>query len=145
MDTITFSMIKPCAESKNQTGAILEKICAANFRIRALKKTQLTQQQAESFYKVHKEKPFFESLTRFMASGPIVVMVLEHKEGNAVEAFRKLIGATNPQEAAPETIRKEFAESLQRNAVHGADSAENALRESRFFFPATEIYEVSLD
>lgn len=145
MDTITFSMIKPCAESKNQTGAILEKICAANFRIRALKKTQLTQQQAESFYKVHKEKPFFESLTRFMASGPIVAMVLEQKEGNAVEAFRKLIGATNPQEAAPETIRKEFAESLQRNAVHGADSAENALRESRFFFAATEIYEVSLD
>ncbi len=140
MDNITFSMIKPCAERKNQTGAILEKICAAGFRILALKKTQLTKQQAEFFYKVHKGKPFYEDLTAFMSSGPIVAMVLEKAEGNAVEAYRTLIGATNPEEAAEGTIRKAFAESLQRNAVHGADSPENALRESRFFFSNLEVF-----
>lgn len=140
MDTITFSMIKPCAESKNQTGAILERICAAGFRILALKKTQLTKQQAEAFYEVHKGKPFYEDLTNFMSSGPIVAMVLQKKEGDAVEAYRSLIGATNPQEAARGSIRKDFAESLQRNAVHGADSPENALRESRFFFSNTEVF-----
>jgi len=139
MDTITFSMIKPCAESKNQTGAILDRICTAGFRILALKKTQLTKQQAEFFYKVHEGKPFYQDLTEFMSSGPIVAMVLEKKEGDAVEAYRTLIGATNPQEAAEGTIRKDFAESLQRNAVHGADSPENALRESRFFFSNLEV------
>jgi len=145
MNTITFSLIKPCAESKNQTGAILEKICAANFWVVALKKTQLTKQQAEAFYKVHKGKPFFESLTRFMSSGPIVAMVLEQKQGNAVEAFRELLGATNPKEAAKGTIREKFAESLERNAVHGADSPENALRESQFFFSATQMYGIELN
>jgi nucleoside-diphosphate kinase len=133
-------MIKPCAESKNQTGAILERICAAGFRILALKKTQLTKQQAEAFYEVHKGKPFYEDLTNFMSSGPIVAMVLQKKEGDAVEAYRSLIGATNPQEAAKGSIRKDFAESLQRNAVHGADSPENALRESRFFFSNIEVF-----
>lgn len=140
--SITFSMIKPGAESRNLTGTILEKISAAGFKIRALKKCALTKEQACDFYAIHKERPFFESLTDFMSSGPVVAMILEKE--NAVEAYRKFIGATNPSEAAPGTIRNLYAESLQRNAVHGADSPENALRESKFFFSAQEIFGCSL-
>ena len=97
---------------------------------------RMTTAQAESFYEVHRGKPFFESLVEFMTSGPVVVMVLKH--GNAVEEFRQLIGATDPVKAEPGTIRKIFAVSVQMNAVHGSDSDENAMREAAFFFPATD-------
>lgn len=128
----TFTMIKPDAFASGFTGSILQKITDNGFKIKALRLVQLSRADAESFYSVHSERPFFASLVEFMSSGPIVAAQLE--KDNAVEDFRKLIGATNPADAAEGTIRKEFAESLQRNAVHGSDSDENALIESAFFF-----------
>jgi nucleoside-diphosphate kinase len=125
-------MIKPDAFASGFTGSILQKITDNGFKIKALRLVQLSRADAESFYSVHRERPFFASLVEFMSSGPIVAAQLE--KDNAVEDFRKLIGATNPADAAEGTIRKEFAESLQRNAVHGSDSDENALIESAFFF-----------
>ncbi len=135
---ITLTMIKPDAVANNHTGAILKKINDAGFVIKAMKMTQLTKQQAELFYEVHKERPFFGELVEFMTSGAIVAAVLEKE--NAVEDFRKLIGATNPADAEEGTIRKEFAESMGRNAVHGSDSDENAKIESAFHFSCYERY-----
>jgi nucleoside-diphosphate kinase len=108
----------------------------AGFEITAMKMLKMTQEQAESFYEVHRGKPFYESLVEFMISGPVFVMILKHE--NAVEDFRKLIGATDPAKAEPGTIRELYAVSVQMNAVHGSDSDENAVRESDFFFSTIE-------
>lgn len=134
----TFTMIKPDAVENGHIGAILEKITAAGFRIVALKKTQLTQRDAEAFYSVHSERPFFGELVAFMTRGPIVAAILEKE--NAVNDFRTLIGATNPAEAAEGTIRKLYATSMGENAVHGSDSDENAAIESAFHFSEREIF-----
>ena len=134
----TFTMIKPDAVENGHTGAILEKINAAGFRIVALKKTQLTLNDAQSFYSVHKERPFFDELVTFMTRGPIVAAILEKE--NAVDDFRALIGATNPEEAAEGTIRKLYATSMGENAVHGSDSDENAAIEGAFHFSGREIF-----
>ena len=129
-------MIKPGAVSKQYIGPILSMINEAGFKITAMKMTQLSRQQAETFYAIHRSKPFYESLVEFMSSGPIVAAILEKE--NAVEDFRKLIGATNPADAAKGTIRNLYAESLEKNAVHGSDSDENAVMESDFFFARSE-------
>jgi nucleoside-diphosphate kinase len=133
---ITFSIIKPNAVRTGKTGPILAMINESGFEITALRMVKMTLNQAESFYEVHKGKPFFEGLVEFMTSGPVVVMILRHE--NAVNEFRKLIGATDPSKAEPGTIRKIFAVSVQMNAVHGSDSDENAIRESNFFFSGIE-------
>jgi Nucleoside diphosphate kinase len=132
----TFTMIKPIAVKNNYIGAILKMINEAGFRIKAMKYTRLTKQQAEEFYSVHAGKYFFEGLTDFMSSGPIVAAILEKE--NAVADFRKLIGATDPEKAEEGTIRKLYAESMSHNAVHGSDSDENAIVESDFFFSKME-------
>ncbi|HCE58228.1 MAG TPA: nucleoside-diphosphate kinase [Prolixibacteraceae bacterium] len=132
----TFTMIKPSTFSANHTGAILKMINEAGFTLKAMKITKLSAEQAGAFYEVHKERPFYADLVQFMSSGPIVAAVLEKE--NAVEDYRKLIGATNPANAAEGTIRKLFAINLQENAVHGSDSDENAIIESDFFFSKTE-------
>ncbi len=132
----TFTMIKPIAVRNNYIGAILKMINEAGFRIKAMKYTRLTKQQAEAFYSVHTGKYFFEGLTDFMSSGPIVAAILEKE--NAVDDFRKLIGATDPAKAEEGTIRKLYAESMTHNAVHGSDSDENAIIESNFFFSNME-------
>jgi len=129
---ITFSIIKPNAVRTGKSGPILAMINEGGFEIAALRMVRMTLQQAQSFYEVHKGKPFYDGLVEFMISGPVVVMVLRHD--NAVNEFRKLIGATDPAKAEPGTIRKIFAVSVQMNAVHGSDSDENAIRESNFFF-----------
>ncbi len=134
----TFTMLKPDSLEKGNTGAILEKICAAGFKIVAMKQTQLTIRDAQLFYAIHKERPFFGELVEYMTRGPIVAAVLEKE--NAVEDFRTLIGATNPEEAAEGTIRKMFADSISENAVHGSDSDENAAIESAFHFSGREIF-----
>jgi len=133
---ITLTMIKPEAVRKEYTGSILKMINEAGFTIIAMKLTQLSRNQAEQFYAVHKDRPFYESLVKFMSSGPIVAAILE--KDNAVEEYRKLIGATNPEEAEEGTIRKKYAESVEKNAVHGSDSDENAIIESDFFFSRCE-------
>ncbi|MCX7986242.1 MAG: nucleoside-diphosphate kinase [Bacteroidales bacterium] len=133
---ITFTMIKPDATGKNLTGKILSKITEAGFTIRALKMTRLSKEQAEGFYAVHKDKPFFADLVKFITSGPVVAAILEKE--NAVESFRELIGATNPANAAEGTIRKLYASSVQENAIHGSDSDENAQIESNYFFSQLE-------
>lgn len=128
----TFTIVKPDAVSKNFTGPILAKINEAGFRIVAMKMLQFSTVQAQKFYEIHKERPFYNDLVEFMTSGPVVVAQLEKE--NAVDAFRTLIGATNPADAADGTIRKLFAESIQNNAVHGSDSDENAAIEAGYFF-----------
>jgi len=128
----TFSIIKPNAVRTGKTGPILAMINEGGFEITAMRMVRLTLPQAESFYAVHKGKPFYDGLVEFMTSGPVVVMILKHE--NAVNEFRKLIGATDPNKAEPGTIRKTFAVSVQMNAVHGSDSDENAIREANFFF-----------
>jgi nucleoside-diphosphate kinase len=133
---ITFSIIKPNAVRTGKTGPILAMINEAGFEISAMKMVKMTIPQAESFYDVHKGKPFFEGLIEFMTSGPVFMMILKHE--NAVEEFRKLIGATDPNKAEQGTIRKTFAVSVQMNAVHGSDSDENAQREASFFFSMFE-------
>lgn len=133
---ITFSIIKPNAVRTGKTGPILAMINEAGFEIVAMKMIRMTVPQAESFYDVHRGKSFYESLVEFMTSGPVFVMILRHE--NAVEEFRKLIGATDPEKAEPGTIRKLYAVSVQMNAVHGSDSDENAQRESDFFFSTSE-------
>jgi len=133
---ITFTIIKPRAVSKGFAGPILNMITGAGFRISALKMLQLTRNEAEQFYLVHRERPFYSGLVDFMISGPIVVAVLEKE--NAVEEYRKLIGATDPAKAGEGTIRKLYAESVQANAVHGSDSDENAAIEAGFFFALSE-------
>lgn len=132
----TFSIIKPNAVRTGKTGPILAMINEGGFEIAAMRMVKLTLPQAESFYSVHKGKPFFDGLIEFMTSGPVVVMILKHE--NAVEQFRKLIGATDPAKAEPGTIRKTFAVSVQMNAVHGSDSVENAIVEANFFFSGIE-------
>mgnify|MGYP003725135465 CR=1 FL=1 len=134
----TFTMIKPDAVEDGHIGAILEKITASGFRIVALKLTQMTVADAQEFYAVHSERPFYGELVEFMSRGPIVAPVLEKE--NAVEDFRTLIGATNPAEAAEGTIRKMFAKSVGENAVHGSDSDENAAIESAFHFSGREMF-----
>ena len=133
----TLAIIKPDAVENNHIGAILHRIEEAGFQIRAMKLVRLTQAEAEGFYAVHRGRPFFEELTTFMSSGPCVPLVLE-KEG-AVAAWRDLIGATNPAQAAEGTIRKDFAQDVGRNAVHGSDSVENGKLEANYFFPEHEI------
>lgn len=129
---ITFTLIKPRAVQKGFIIPILAKINTAGFRISAMKLTHLTKGQAMSFYKVHEERPFYNDLCDFMSSGPIVAAILEKE--NAVADYRKLIGATDPSKAEEGTIRKLYAESVQKNAVHGSDSDENAAIECDFFF-----------
>lgn len=134
----TFTMLKPDSVEKGNIGPILEKITSAGFRIAAMKLTQMTIADAQAFYAVHKERPFFGELVEYMTRGPIVAAVLEKE--NAVEDFRTLIGATNPAEAAEGTIRKLYAASIGENAVHGSDSDENAEIESQFHFAGREIF-----
>ncbi len=134
----TFAMIKPSACRKNHVGPILAMINQAGFRISAIRSTKLNKEEAERFYEMHRGKEFYEGLCDFMSSGPIIALLLEKE--NAIEDFRKLIGNTNPEMAEEGTIRKMFAESLQKNAIHGADSVENARRESDFFFNQRERY-----
>ena len=136
MSNSTFTMIKPDATSKGYTGAILDQIIKAGFKVKAMKWTNLTPAQAGQFYEVHKERPFYGELVDFMSSGPIVAAILEKE--NAVADFRTLIGATNPAQAAEGTIRKNFAASIGENAVHGSDSDENAIIEGDFFFSKLE-------
>ncbi len=134
----TLIMIKPTAVRKGYIGPIMGKIAEGGFRIKAMKYTRLSLKQAETFYGVHAERPFFGELTRFMSSGPIVAAILE--KDNAVEAWRNFIGATNPAEAAEGTIRKLYGTSLGENAVHGSDSDDNAAIEGNFFFSVTEMH-----
>ncbi len=138
---ITFTIIKPGAVSHEYIGPILKIINENGFHIAGLKMVGLRRRQAEKFYAIHKDKPFYNSLIEFMISGPIVVAALEKE--NAVEEYRKLIGSTNPEKAAEGTIRKLFAESMERNAVHGSDSDENAQNEVKFFFSEIEIFSIS--
>jgi nucleoside-diphosphate kinase len=133
----TLSIIKPDATERNLTGAINARIEQAGLRIVAQKRIRMSRAQAEGFYAVHRERPFFKSLVEFMISGPVVVQVLEGE--NAVAKYREVMGATDPAKAAPGTIRKEFARSIEANSVHGSDSAENAAGEIAFFFPPAEI------
>ncbi|MEO6456472.1 MAG: nucleoside-diphosphate kinase [Ginsengibacter sp.] len=136
MSNRTFSMIKPDATEKGNTGAILQMINKAGFRIAALKMTHISKEKAGKFYEVHKERPFYNGLVEFMSRGPITALILEKE--NAVEDFRKLIGATNPANAEEGTIRKLYAASVSENAVHGSDSDENAIIEGDFFFSKLE-------
>ena len=136
MSNTTLMMIKPDATENGHIGNILEKVTSAGFSIKALKLTQLTVNDAESFYRVHKERPFFGELVNFMTRGPIVAAILEKE--NAVSDFRTLIGSTNPAEAAEGTLRKLYASSMGENAVHGSDSDENAALEASFHFSQRE-------
>lgn len=136
---ITFTMIKPDAFADGNSGSIIKMIEAAGFQLNAMKLTRLSERKASQFYAVHKERPFFKDLIKYMSSGPIIAMVLE--KGNAVEDFRAFIGATNPAEAAEGTVRKLFAKSIEANAIHGSDSDENARIESSFFFSNLEIFQ----
>lgn len=133
----TFAIIKPDAVAKGYTGEILAMIEKAGFRIAGLKRTRLTRPQAEGFYAVHSARPFFDGLVTFMTEGPVVVMVLE--KDNAIADWRALMGATNPANAAEGTIRKRFAENIERNACHGSDAPETAAVEIPFFFAAAEL------
>ena len=132
----TFTMIKPDAFGAGNSGAIIQMIEKAGFGVKAMKLTKLTGETAGQFYAIHKQRPFFNDLVKYMSSGPIIAMILEKE--NAVEDFRKLIGATNPEEAADGTIRKLFAKSIEANAIHGSDSDENAEIEGAFFFSNLE-------
>ena len=133
---LTFGIIKPDAVRAGKTGAVLQRVLDAGFKLRAMKLIHLTTREAEGFYEVHRERPFFGELTTFMSSGPCVVMALE-KEG-AVKAWRDLMGATDPAKADEGTLRKEFANSIGENAVHGSDSEENAQIELAYFFSRLE-------
>ena len=137
MGNRTFAMIKPDAINNGYSGKILDRIINAKFKILGIKMIRMTKKQAEGFYSIHSEKPFFEDLTSFMSSGKTLVLALEKE--NAVESWRNTIGATNPEEAEKGTIRKDFASSLSENAVHGADSDKNALIEIGFFFSKAEL------
>jgi nucleoside-diphosphate kinase len=133
----TFAIIKPDAVKSGHTGAILKMIEDAGFRIRAMKMTRMTKQQAEGFYEVHRERPFYGSLVTFMSEGPVVVMVLERE--NAILHWREIMGATNPTNASEGTIRKKYAKSIERNAVHGSDAAATAAVEIPYFFSIAEL------
>src|SRR3954449_8456756 len=133
----TFSILKPDATKRNLTGAVNAVIEKAGLRIVAQKRILMTRKEAETFYGIHRERPFFGELVEFMTSGPVVVQVLQGE--NAVAKYREVMGATNPANAAEGTIRKDFAESIEANSVHGSDSAENAKIEIGFFFSGTEL------
>jgi nucleoside-diphosphate kinase len=133
----TLSIVKPDAVAKGATGEILRRLEASGLRIVALKMTQLTERQAQGFYAVHKSRPFYESLVRFMTSGPVVISVLEGPD--AIAGYRKLMGATDPAKAEAGTIRKDFATDIERNAVHGSDAVATARVEIPFFFDAGQI------
>jgi len=133
----TFAIIKPDAVRRNLIGPILSRIEGEGFKVRAMRLLHLTQSEAEGFYAVHRERPFFGDLTKFMSSGPCVAMVLE-KDG-AIAAWRKLMGATNPAEADEGTLRKEFAENVEQNCVHGSDAPETAAFEIGYFFSALDL------
>ncbi len=133
---ITFTMIKPKAMENGNMGNIIAKIIEGGFKVRALKLTNLTKEQAMEFYAVHKERPFYNGLTDFMSSGPIVAAVLEKE--NAIKTYRDFIGATNPEDAAEGTIRALYGTSIEANAVHGSDSDDNAQIEAGFFFSKRE-------
>jgi len=133
----TFAIIKPDAVASGHTGQILAMIEKAGFRIRGMKMTRLSKQQAEGFYDVHRERPFFSGLVTFMTEGPVVVLVLQRQ--NAIAHWRELMGATNPEKAAEGTIRKKFASSIERNSVHGSDAPETAAVEIPFFFSMAEL------
>jgi len=134
----TLTMIKPTAYKNNCAGSIIQKIYEAGFHISAMKITKLTKEDAQEFYAVHQGRPFYKDLVEFMSSGPIIAAILEKE--NAVEDYRNLIGATNPEDAAEGTIRKECGTSISENAVHGSDSDENAEIEANFFFAKRERY-----
>lgn len=136
MTNITFTMIKPDATGNGYTGAILDHIIKAGFTIKAMKYTRLSAERAGEFYEIHKARPFYNDLVKYMSSGPIVAAILE--KDNAVESFRKLIGATDPTKAEEGTIRKLYAKSIEANAVHGSDSDANAAIEGAFFFSGLE-------
>jgi nucleoside-diphosphate kinase len=136
---VTFSMIKPDAVNKGYSGAILKMMNDAGFRIVAMKQVRLSTNAARQFYEIHKGRPFYEDLITFMTSGPVISLVLEKE--NAVEDFRKLIGNTDPNKAEEGTVRKLYAENMQRNAVHGADSDQNAIREAAFHFAGKEMFD----
>ncbi|MFN8288472.1 MAG: nucleoside-diphosphate kinase [Chitinophagales bacterium] len=133
---ITLTMIKPDAVADGFSGKIIDHIIGAGFKIQAMKLTRLSKEKAEEFYAIHRSKPFFGELVAFMTEGPIVAAVLE--KDNAVEDFRKLIGATNPEKAEAGTIRKLYAKNIERNAIHGSDSDENAALEASFHFSGLE-------
>ncbi|MFV2092347.1 MAG: nucleoside-diphosphate kinase [Hyphomicrobiales bacterium] len=133
----TFSIIKPDATRRNITGKIIDRLEGAGLRIIAQKRIWLSKSQAEGFYGVHRERPFFSGLVTFMTSGPVVVQVLEG--ANAIAKYREVMGATNPADAAPGTIRKDFAENIEANSVHGSDAVETAAEEIAYFFSAIEI------
>jgi len=133
----TFSIIKPDATRRNITGKIVDKLESAGLRIVAQKRIHMSKEQAEGFYAVHKERPFYNDLVAFMTSGPVVVQVLEGE--NAIAKNREVMGATNPKEAAAGTIRAEFAENIEANSVHGSDAPETAAEEIKFFFTDAEI------
>jgi nucleoside-diphosphate kinase len=133
----TFSIIKPDAVAAGQAGEILAMISKAGFRILALRMTRLTEAQAQRFYEVHREKPFYGSLVKFMSEGPIIVMALERED--AVKGLREVMGATNPAKAAEGTVRKRFATSVERNCIHGSDAPDTAETELRFFFSTAEL------
>ncbi len=138
MTNLTFTMIKPDAVENGHIGAILNKINSSGFEFKAMKLTKLSREQAEKFYEIHSERPFFNDLVQYMSSGPIVAAILEKED--AVNDFRKLIGSTNPAEAEEGTIRKMFATSISANAIHGSDSDANAKIEGDFFFQNHEIF-----
>lgn len=133
----TFSIVKPDATRRNLTGDVIARLEKGGLRVIAQKRMRLTLEQAQAFYGVHKARPFYNDLCKFMTSGPVIVQVLEGE--NAVARNREIMGATNPANAAPGTIRKDFAESVEANSVHGSDSAENAASEIHFFFADIEI------
>ena len=133
----TFAIIKPDAVREGHTGKIYDKIIKSNFNVKGAKLLKMTKKQAEGFYEIHKEKPFFDDLIQFMTSGPCMVLTLEKE--NAVDSWRETIGATNPEDALAGTIRKDFALNVQENAVHGSDSNENAQKEIAFFFTDSEL------
>ena len=135
---ITFTMVKPSAFSQGYTGQMLAMIENAGFIIRAIRKIWLSNEQAGSFYEMHRGKPFYEELVSFMSSGPIIAAVLE--KDSAVDSFRALIGATDPAKAEPGTIRKLFGKNMGENAIHGSDSDESALKESGFFFSSLDLF-----
>ena len=133
----TLAIIKPDAVERKLAGRIIQRIEDSGFQIRAVKRIQLTQPQAEGFYAVHRERPFFSSLTAFMSSGPAIVLVLE--AADAIKGWRTLMGATDPAEADTGTLRKEFAQSIERNATHGSDAPETAAYEIGYFFPGIDL------
>ena len=133
----TLAIIKPDAVERRLTGTIIARIEAEGFQIRAMKRVHLSKAQAEGFYAVHRERPFFASLTAFMSSGPAIVMVLE--SADAIRKWRTLMGATDPAKADPRTLRKEFAQSIERNATHGSDAPDTAAYEIGYFFSGTEL------